>query len=321
MGLFNRKKKTESAEVVPKISSDVSVSYKSNYYSSTSTDDLVKEAHRRYSTPAGQTAVMTVFLWWCDGKSTDVPFPKYFGTKYGILNAQEYHQQVVKEGYLEPASCLVVLNSYTVAELKTLCQSVNINASGKKADIIDKLSSDMSDEAKERIASESHMYVLSKTGRDYVEANADLIQLHKCSYDISLNEYEQTKKTLLEKNPAFGFNDICWAILNKRMLQYSGRSSAGLLCNNYRHMADLLEKEGNEDKAIQYMLNVLVYDVCEFLSYDLSIPSPTIDYFEKYNAPISIEMVQRSLKSYPEFSMPPETEIIKILRQHITIIQ
>lgn len=75
-----------------------------------------------------------VFLNWINGKKVlnNDEYPVYFLYEYGIKNCREFHQKLIREGYLTQVSLEVFLKNKKVDELKQILEINKLKKQGKK---------------------------------------------------------------------------------------------------------------------------------------------------------------------------------------------
>lgn len=282
------KKKTK--QVVSKMSSP---STKESYEA-----EQLKKSSSEYSSELGQKVTLAIFLWWANKKgapsSKPYYYPQYFKFKYGINDPLRFHSILINRGLLVKPAPEDCLSSMKVSELKDLCTKFSLPTKGKKAELIDTLLQGLSQEEKNIIVSESDMYVLSSDASKYIDQYSDYIELHKCQFQISLDEYEKAKQELPFKG---SFLDVCWAIFNERIIKYSGPDTIGLKRNNFYDMAHVSMQRHNGAGALQYLLTVLLCDASDANNQTMWLRSVVKDVYEK----------KEVLEEYSPFlSLPPQ---------------
>lgn len=82
------------------------------------------------------------------------------------------------------------------------------------------------------------------------------LKLKKTS--ISVEEFEKVKDSM---NSKFTFNDVLWAVYNKKSLEYFFEQSFGLYRNILLEMSSFLRKEKRYKDELQFLLKVLYCDL------------------------------------------------------------
>lgn len=190
---------------------------------------------------------MAVFLQRMNNKKVmdRTKYPRYFQFEFNIMNAEAYHRQLIKEGYFIPASLKDTLKSFKLADLRSLCSKHGIRKTGKKADIIDRLCTELDPNLAQAIIDAEKVFTLSSTGNDFLDKYSDYVKLfdHK-KWDISLEEYIKQKKRAKSK---YSFYDIVWGIFNQKRLKATPNQLAFISLN----MGDCL-KEKHRDPSLFY---------------------------------------------------------------------
>ena len=148
-----------------------------------------------------------------------------------------------------------------VDELKDILASQGLKVSGKKSELIERISNNVSDEILSEYVKEE-TYSLSDLGKKFLEDNNDYVLLHTHkNWGIDWKEYDLNKKQGTVRN----FYDICWGIFNKRILEdkeHLGR-------NEYLNMHELLMEEKKYKLALEELLRVFYLDICGYSSNSL----------------------------------------------------
>lgn len=187
-------------------------------------------------------------------------YPKYMLYQLGITNPKKYHEAMIKDGYFETASISEVLSSFRVSELKEILEKNNLQKSGKKIDLIQRIVDNCSQELIDTILSKNKCFTLSKKGTDFIFQHEDYIKLFKHpSWQVSVEEYKQAKAKLSTSN----FNDIIWHIFNDRLLN----TNICYLRNIYFNMYELLLEEDKKEQATYFLLIVFYDDLSGIENY------------------------------------------------------
>ena len=218
-------------------------------------DTDVDDAPPIKKTDTGSYA-QTIFLWCVGRKATPVmkrdEYPSYLFYDCNIQNASKYHKEMIQEGYLEPAPIADNLATLKLPELKEILQKNGLSTSGKKADLISSIITNIPEKTLSSMFPEKK-YILSDKGKAFLEENADYVKLKEHqNWQISPAEYDAAKGSNSR------FYDVCWGILNSRI-----RRADNLVDhrNIYYNMYSLLKEEGKNQNAMEMLLRVLYYDV------------------------------------------------------------
>lgn len=208
-----------------------------------------------------QDYVKTIFLYANSNSEikSNTDYVGYLTYECGLLNPQKYHKELIKQGYYRLANIGEILNTYKVDELKNILKNSNLKVTGKKSELIDRIREKVSEEVINKIKLNKRIYVLSEKGQKFLENNKDYIKIHThSSWQITIEDYLKTKK---QSNSYLSFNDLAWRIFNSRTIEYSKKKQYGLVRNNFYNMYQLLKEEGRNERALEMLIRVIIYDL------------------------------------------------------------
>lgn len=177
-------------------------------------------------------------------------YPRYVSYDLQIHDPIKKHKQLLKEGFIAEATTAEILDTFKVAELKSILETNGIPAKGKKADLIKQILENINPSALKIPV----MYCVSEKGKGFIEQNADLIKLFRNPYNITYEEYITTKN-----NRAVSYNNVVWEIFNRREM-FVG-NSYGAKMNNEYNRAKFLKSEGNFVESLRYYIHTLFFDL------------------------------------------------------------
>lgn len=182
-------------------------------------------------------------------KTSPDGYPRYISYDLKITDPVKKHKELLKEGYLREATVIEILNTFKVADLKSVLETNGLPAKGKKSELLEAATA--IDPAALKLPV---MYCVSEKGLEFIEQNTDLIKLFRNPYNITYEEYITTKN-----NRAISYNDVVWGIFNRREM-FSG-NSYGSKRNNEYHRAKFLKSEGNFVDSLRYYIHTLFFDL------------------------------------------------------------
>lgn len=196
----------------------------------------------------------TIFLW-ANAKATPVKtadnYVRYLLYECGIRDANKYHRDMIKEGYLVEAPVASVLNSKTVSDLKQILSEMGQTVSGKKSILVDRIIYNADESFLEKYVPDKY-YELSDKGKQFVEEHNDYILIHKHgNWCVDWHEYEVNHK------PGCSYYDTMWSIFNKRIVNNPHNFGR----NEYLCMHQLCEEVGKRELALEMLLRVLYIDL------------------------------------------------------------
>ncbi|KAA9298566.1 MULTISPECIES: SAP domain-containing protein [Aerococcus] len=229
--------------------------------------------------PNGLLPGEIILMDWVRGKSAPLNYPQYFELSYGI-NPSHSTVKLFQKGYLEYSNdpCLA-LSNLTVSELKAILKSHNLKVSGKKSELINRI---IENEAynDQEINSEK-IYDISSAGLAYFRPYSYIVEAHKDRY-VPVDEIIQYQDTFPDW--CTNYNDMKWAYLGIKGMEYWQSYSFGLLRNNYSARADMLLREGRLIDSLRDYIVVTLYDCsgldnsCEFTKKAHYMEDQAVEY-------------------------------------------
>lgn len=200
-------------------------------------------------------------------KTTETNFPSFLMHTYEISNPLKMLKDLHSRGFLEIGSAVDCLPELKLTELKEVAVALNISVKGKKAEIINQLSS-VSEDALDAYIKE-RTWKLTEKGNEALKANL-YIQYFLDKHNYSVTDVGVSIWTVNEefiKNPKRPYRDIIYSQLNAAMneafLQFnknpaSGTAATSRYCECYRLMGLFIEEEGKSyinasDMYFQYL--------------------------------------------------------------------
>lgn len=175
----------------------------------------------------------------------------YFEGRYGIVNISTLHQWLYEHGYFRKANFHEAISLYKVTELKTILESIGLKNTGKKPDLIDRVSNSIDDEQKSRIASQCDRLFITEKGLAFLEENKDYVMWHKKSYGVTFEEFNQQRILQGRKRQ---FYDTIYNVLSQKAEKYQLKGYFSRLEMIYFNLSEILYDEGRYDLALQNTL-------------------------------------------------------------------
>ena len=200
-------------------------------------------------------------------KTTETNFSGVLTHTYEIVNPLKMIKDLHNREFLEIGTAKDCLPVFKLAELKEIASALNLSASGKKADIINRLS-DVSEDTLSLYVKE-RTWKLTEKGTEALKANPYIQYfLDKHNYkvtDVGINIWTVNEEFV--KNPKRPYRDIIYGQINKAMndalIKFqknpaSGSSVTYIICECYRLMGLFIEEEGKSyinaaDMYFQYL--------------------------------------------------------------------
>lgn len=200
-------------------------------------------------------------------KTNESQFPHYLTSTYEITNPSKMLMDLNARGYLVEGNSVDSIIGLKLPELKEIATNCGITVSGKKSDIIDRLS-----EVGEETLSlyiKDHFWKLTGKGRNEIDANPYIgffLEKHEYSLsDVGVDIWAVNKGYL--SNTKRPYRDAIWELLNKTMFDSevdfqrnpsAPTSELSVHCNCYRIMGLFVEEENKSYiNALDYYLQYI----------------------------------------------------------------
>ena len=228
-------------------------------------------------------------------------FPEYWLYEYGLDDPKTVLSRLFEKGFIELASPKETLNLFKVPELKKICAEHGLKVSGRKAELISRISDTLTDEEVEKLLPD-RSYVLTEAGKKEINDNHYIFDIGRGKYGFDFWDVNQGTG---EKGFQY-YRDFIWGELNKQTISamkgYGHGPDYRLLGRIYKNMADLVFDEKRYGSA----MNCLTMQVlCEINYTDIDarqidIASEKIDKKAKVNNPYIAPSFKESFNVYPE---------------------
>lgn len=143
-----------------------------------------------------------ILLDWANHKSETASIPAYFKYEYGLNAAKDRHN-LIRLGYLTVASPSESLKSLRVPELKDILRENNQKVSGKKPDLIQRITDNIG-ESSYSTSFVNRSLICTPTGNSLLEKYSYLVWAHKNNSKDGIinvaNALTTTKESLLAKH-------------------------------------------------------------------------------------------------------------------------
>lgn len=177
-----------------------------------------------------------------------------------ITNPERLDRWLLNNGYLRRPTIEESLSRYKVPELKNFLTQKGMKTTGKKAVLIERLISVLSEYDIKVLFDSDNRYYLSEKGMQHYYANIDLEELHRnWKYRISLQEYFKYRKS---NNVVRDFYEIAYLIIQKR-IQTGTFGSYGqnrLTSIDFENFSEICEKLEMYSDAMKSLLMKLLID-------------------------------------------------------------
>lgn len=185
-------------------------------------------------------AAMVAMLQTQDGEAPDDRYLCYLYDNSGSIGGAGLfpgndpvvlHVEMIERGYFEPSSLKVTLQSLRVIDLKEICGKIKIVKKGRKAEIIDRLVEQLSDNTAQQIMKKMNLYSVSEKGSNFLESHPE----YKLIYDyrpLGLDAESYCKELILKdgRNP---IQCYCDAFYKQKYTHLSAHHRVDMFLNIY----------------------------------------------------------------------------------------
>lgn len=251
-------------------------------------------------------------------KTTETNFPSYLTHTYEISNPLKMLKDLHNRAFLETGGAKDCLPGFKLTELKEIAAALSIPVKGKKADIIDQLST-VSEDALGAFVKEC-TWKLTEKGIEAIKANPYIQYfLDKHNYNVTevgVNIWSVNEEFI--RDPKRPYRDIIYGQLNKAMIEASiqfqknpaaGMSATSRYCECYRLMGLFIEEEGKSyinasDMYFQYLFKRINIHA----GLQLLVNWKTFNYDKKFRETF-ISQYYEEIQLYPY----QKTELLRLL--------
>lgn len=192
-----------------------------------------------------------------DGNAIDYELPEYKIEVYG----QDYKSRVNKlfeQGYLEYGTVKDNLNFLTVTELKEILRTGGQKVSGKKDELVKRITENISVE--KYVDRLPRIYKVSEKGRAELSKGLAYVENQKMQYGFLNSEIAAVEKRL-ETEGNLTPDEVLEDLFVDRIAKYGGTQNYGLLRNNYYNLAQYFKLRKRLDESLRSLLSVIYYDL------------------------------------------------------------
>lgn len=192
--------------------------------------------------------------------STDLShqhFQGFWYYEYSVEHPEDVLKSLEKRGFIRPGNLRSAIQNQTVPLIKNELRTIGQKVSGKKADLIDRLLSNVSPEELEK-KFPVRFYELTESGTQELTENQYVPYLHRHKY---MSIWEMNDR-INHKNPHhFGYRDLIWQFFNEESLKYINEGEMGLYRCTRLDMYEFLFEEKKYEQAFNLLCEVITYDL------------------------------------------------------------
>ncbi len=184
-------------------------------------------------------------------------FQQFWIYQYGVLDVPKLLNDLQNRGYLELGSIELTLQNETIASLKAVLAENSLKVSGKKTDLISRLSDNLPNEKLWRYFPKRY-YVLTEKGQHELSQNEYVVRCHRGSSG-SINPWLMNQ--LLNLNPGLNYKEIIERYLQIKASEHYNHNDFGLYRNARLEQYLFYEKEERHEEAFSCIAEVLYRDL------------------------------------------------------------
>ena len=214
-----------------------------------------------------------LLLSYAEKYSTDQKsFQQFWIYQYGVLDVPNLLNDLKNRGYIGLGSIGLTLQNETITSIKPVLIENGLKASGKKSDLISRLSDNLPEE-KLWAYFPKRYYVLTDKGQNELVENEYVIRCHHGSSG-GINPWLMNQ--LLNLNPEISYKEIIERYLKIKAEEHYNHNDFGLYRNTRLEQYYFFEKEERHENAFKCIAEVLYGDLSgcgnsykpEFLRYN-----------------------------------------------------
>ena len=186
-------------------------------------------------------------------------YSKFISYDLDIKDPIKKYKDFIKKEYLKKGSLQLILETYKVTDLKKILKENNLKLSGKKAELISRILSQVNIESLSPYI-KNNVYELTQKGLDYINKYEYYIKLYKYrNFCIGPIEFDRCLNTFNNDSP--NFYDVMIKILDARIHFFKEEDSYGLLRNTFYNKSIIMKDLGLFDEEFRYLLYVSYIDL------------------------------------------------------------
>ena len=182
--------------------------------------------------------------------------PQFWWNSYSVKNLSELLKQLHKKGFLAIGSIEDSMHLYKLPELKAVLSAHNLKVTGKKDELIQRLSENVS--ANElRSVFTRQPYLLTDAGREAIKDDDYVLYIHRHSI-ADLNLFSLNR---LLKGDTKRYRDKIWVYCNNKGLEYAKAGQFGLYSTLRFQMSRFLCEENRYKEATALLAECVYYEL------------------------------------------------------------
>ena len=219
-------------------------------------------------------------LYRCGGENT---YPRFWWYKYGIRDLTGIFESLKERGYLTTGSIKDAIGLAKLPQIKEVLKENGLKVSGKKAELVDRLISEVPEEKLEPVFT-SRPYVRTEIAEQLICKYEWIPYIHsKLIEDLDIWNLTD----LVLQNHSGKYRDVIWGYLNKRCMEHAQNRSFGHYRNTKLTMSEFLTEEKKLNEAFVLLCEVVIYDLnCTGNNFSIEVLPISSKYFFPYEESI-----------------------------------
>ncbi|MDN5290066.1 MAG: hypothetical protein PWQ06_305 [Anaerophaga sp.] len=185
-------------------------------------------------------------------------YPGFWWYKYGVKDVDKCLISLKDRGFLQTGSLRSAIEKETAAVLKDVLKDNRLKVSGKKAELVQRLLDEVSEEKLNTIFTK-RTYDLTDAGNEILKKEDYIPYIHRHGIE-DLDIWSLSEK-VKNRKPGLSFRDVIWGYLNERGMIHIKDGNFGLYRNCRFSMSEFVNEEGKLDNAFALLAEVIRYDL------------------------------------------------------------
>ncbi|MGE4284398.1 MAG: SAP domain-containing protein [Clostridia bacterium] len=185
-------------------------------------------------------------------------YPGFWWYKYGVKDVDKCLTSLKDRGFLQIGSLRSAIEKETAVVLKDVLRDNGLKVSGKKAELVQRLMDEVSEEKLNTIFTK-RTYELTDAGNEILKKEDYIPYIHRQGIE-DLDIWSLSEK-VKHRKPGLSFRDVIWGYLNERSMIHIQHGDFGLYRNCRFSMSKFVKEEGKLDNAFALLSEVIRYDL------------------------------------------------------------
>jgi hypothetical protein len=184
-------------------------------------------------------------------------FQAFWWYQYGVKSVPEILSSLLARGFIEIGTAVDSLQKQKVADIKALLHEFSLPVTGKKADLIDRVVTNIPVEKLDKMCTKRN-YVVTELGEQEKKENEYILYIHR--HRVADEDIWSLNRLMHERNGR-GYRDVLWSQMNVKAMEHAKRHDFGLYRNTRLEMYNFLKEEGKWNNAFDMFAEVAYLDL------------------------------------------------------------